>query len=132
MTGASFVLERPLHPDILLRSVRAAHSLMLAEHRRYFRCRISTHASLSRGNHEVRVDVTNISSGGMAVHFDKPWEVGWTGNVEFVVPETKLSVHAKGEVVWMSADMAAGIRFLQLPEAVREPLEEWVNLKAHE
>lgn len=131
-TGASFVLERPIHPDILTRSIRAAQSLMVAEHRRYFRFRAPMKGSLSRGGHDLRVDITNISSGGMAVHLDRAMEPGWVGNVEVVMPETHLAVHAKVELVWVNSDLTAGFRFVNIADQIRESLDEWLNQKCKE
>jgi CheY-like chemotaxis protein len=130
-TGANFVLERPLQPDMLVRSLRAARNLMVSEHRRYFRHRIEMRVSLIRGNNEVRVEATNLSTGGMAVRLEKPLEMGWIGQVEFVVPETKLAVQARAEVVWV-AEMQAGVRFMHVPLRVFKPFEEWLAQKADE
>ena len=131
-TGASFVLERPIHPDILARSIRAAQSLMVAEHRRYFRYRAPMKGSIKRGSSEFRVDVTNISSGGMAVHLDRTMEPGWVGSVELVVPETHLAVHAKVELVWINSDLTAGFRFVNIADQTRDSLDEWLNQKCKE
>jgi CheY-like chemotaxis protein len=131
-TGANFVLERPIHPDLLNRSLRAARSLMVQEHRRYFRYKVDIAVSLILGNNERRVTATNISSGGMAIECDKPIELGWTGTIEFSIKEIGLHMQVKGEAVWLSADRQAGIRFTKVPLRLQKPFEEWLAKKADE
>jgi DNA-binding response OmpR family regulator len=130
--GANFVLERPIQPDLLNRSLRAARSIMVQEHRRYFRYKVDISTSLILGNNEKRVTATNISTGGMSVQSDKPLQLGWTGTVEFYVKEVELKIEAKGEIVWLSGDNTAGVRFTKIPLRLQKPFEEWLGRKADE
>ncbi len=129
-TGANFVLERPIAPEMLTRCVRAARSLMEQERRRYFRYPMEAPVSLVEGRNEVRGRATNISSGGMAVQLDKPLEMGWRGELEFKLRDPELHMTLKGEVVWVSASRHAGIRFHHVPLALRPAFESWLALRA--
>ena len=105
---------------------------MVQEHRRYFRYKVDISTSLILGNNEKRVTATNISTGGMLVQSDKPLQLGWTGNVEFYVKEAELKIEAKAEIVWLSGDHQAGIRFTKIPLRLQKKFEEWLGRKADE
>ncbi|HZQ90234.1 MAG TPA: PilZ domain-containing protein [Terriglobales bacterium] len=128
--GANFVLERPISPDLLGRSLRAARNLMLQERRRYFRLPVSFGVSLLSGNNEIRGTVTNVSSGGLAFQLDRKIEVGWLGQVEFTVTEIKLKMEVKGEVVWLSPELQGGIRFTHIPMRLQKPFFDWLASKS--
>src|SRR5205085_2112287 len=75
--GANFVLEKPLAPDRALRSVRAAHALMLRERRRTFRHNIDTVVLLQLGRGaETRARGVDLSEGGMAIYLSVPPTLG--------------------------------------------------------
>jgi ActR/RegA family two-component response regulator len=60
--GSSFALERPLTPDTIRRTLKAAYRLIVRERRRYFRYPISVPAAASRqGESEVFGRTVNIS-----------------------------------------------------------------------
>jgi CheY-like chemotaxis protein len=125
-TGANFLLERPILPEMLTRVLRAARGLMEQERRRYFRYPVETVVSLADGRNEVRATATNISSGGMALQLEKSLEQGWRGDMEFKLRDPDLHMAVKGEVVWVSAARQAGIRFTHVPLSLRQPFETWI------
>ncbi len=125
--GAHFVLERPIQPDLLARSLRAAQSLMLQERRRYFRHKVDLTASLIRENQEVRVTMTNLSAGGMSFSSGKPLAVGWSGQVEFLLPESRTRMEFRGEIVWLDGQQKGGIKFTRLPPRQQQLLEDWLE-----
>jgi DNA-binding response OmpR family regulator len=128
--GANFVLERPISPDLLSRSLRAARNLMLQERRRYFRVPASFNMALISGHNEVRGNVTNVSSGGLAFQLERKIEVGWLGHVEFTVSEIKLKMEVKGEVVWLNPELQGGIRFTHVPVRLQKPFFDWLASKS--
>ncbi len=130
--GANFVLERPLQPDLLARSLRAARSLMIQERRRYFRHPVDLSASLIRGHNEVRVTMTNVSSGGLAFRTEKPLNVGWSGQVEFTLPEVRLRMECQGEIVWLNERREGGIRFTAISPKQQQPFADWLATLAGE
>jgi len=126
--GANFVLQKPITTAGTLRCFNTAMSFMVREKRRYFRCPVQIPVKLVFSQaEELTVTATNLSEGGMAIHFDgalaakKP-----VANVQFTLPGTKVAMAPKGEVAWADEMGRAGIRFLEVPESAREHLEKWI------
>lgn len=125
--GAHLVLERPIQPDLLARNLRVAQSLMIQERRRYFRHKVDLTASLIRGNNEVRVTMTNVSVGGMSFSTGKPLAVGWSGQVEFVLPDSRTRMEIQGEIVWLEGQQQGGVKFTRVPAQQQQLLEDWLE-----
>jgi len=123
--GANFVLDKPLSPDRVQRSFRAAHGLMLRERRRYFRHEVDFPVTLDFDGSVVRATVNNLSEGGLAVFSQR--ELPKTGNVRlsFTLPGTKIAIDGRGEVAWHTGDRA-GIRILFMPETAKTSLSTWL------
>ncbi len=125
--GAHFVLERPLQPDMLSRSLRAARSLMIQENRRYFRHPVDMPAWLIKSSSETRVQLTNVSMGGLAFQMErKSVEIGWTGQVDFTIPGQRERAQFKAEVVWMNEHLKGGVKFVHIPAKQRQDFENWL------
>lgn len=125
--GANFVLDKPLTSDRVMRSVKAAHGLIMRERRRYYRHFLyTTHITLSQSNRDVNVKLENISEGGIAVRF--PQETSITGQVSFrmELPQGKGAVEGKGEVVWARAQGKVGVKFGGMPPLSKRELERWL------
>jgi hypothetical protein len=74
----------------------------------------------------LKVTATNLSEGGMAVHFEgKPAETAFS-KVHFMLPGTRTIMEPKGEIAWADNLGRAGIRFVDVPEASRAHLERWI------
>ena len=125
--GANFVLQKPITTAGTLRCFNTAMSFMVREKRRYFRCPVETPVTLvlAQGE-EIKATATNLSEGGMAIHFDGALAKKAIGKVQFTLPGTKVVMEPKGEVAWADGVGRAGIRFQDLPESSREALEKWI------
>jgi CheY-like chemotaxis protein len=128
--GANFVLQKPVTTSGTLRCLNTALSFMIREKRRYFRCPVQIPVTLvlSQGE-EVKVTATNLSEGGMAVHFDGKLGKAAFSKVHFMLPGTRTAMEPKGEVAWSDDLGRAGIKFLDVPESSREQLERWIMKK---
>lgn len=125
--GANFVLQKPITTAGTLRCFNTAMSFMVREKRRYFRCPVEIPVRLifQQGD-ELKATATNLSEGGMAIHFEGPLAKKAIGKVQFTLPGTKVAMEPKGEVAWADGLGRAGIRFQDLPESSREQLEKWI------
>lgn len=125
--GANFVLQKPITTAGTLRCFNTAMSFMVREKRRYFRCPVEMPVKLqfSQGE-EMKATSTNLSEGGMAIHFEGTLTKNTIAKVQFTLPGTKVSMEPKGEISWADGLGRAGIRFQDVPESSRAQLEQWI------
>jgi len=126
--GAHFVLYKPVSSERAKSSFRAARALMKRERRRNTRIGIELPVALN--NHQTgfsqRVVTTDLSEGGMALHFEGTLARNPISKVRFTLPNTKIAMEPKGEIAWADGLDRAGIKFVEVPDRSREQLEEWV------
>jgi CheY-like chemotaxis protein len=125
--GVNFVLQKPITTAGTLRCFNTAMSFMIREKRRYFRCpvRIPVTLVMNQGE-ELRGTATNLSEGGMAIHFEGKLAKNTISKVHFMLPGTRAAMEPKGEVAWADGIGRAGIKFVEVPESCREQLERWI------
>jgi len=125
--GANFVLQKPITTASTLRCFHTALSFMVREKRRYFRCRVEMSVALqfSQGE-EIKCLATNLSEGGLALHFDGALPKGPITRVAFTLPGTKISMEPKGDIAWADGLGRAGLKFVDVPEVSRDQLEKWI------
>jgi c-di-GMP-binding flagellar brake protein YcgR len=75
---------------------------------------------------EIKAIATNLSEGGMAIHFEGTLAKNTISKVQFTLPGTKVAMEPKGEIAWADGLGRAGIRFQDLPESSRAQLEQWI------
>jgi CheY-like chemotaxis protein len=125
--GANFVLQKPVTTGGTLRCLNTAMSFMVREKRRYFRCPAELPVKLIFGpSEELKAIATNLSEGGMAIHFEGTLPRKLIAKVQFSLPRTKIAMEPKGEIAWNNSLGRAGIKFLDLPESSRSQLEKWI------
>jgi len=125
--GANFVLQKPITTAGTLRCFNTAMSFMVREKRRYFRCPVEMPVKLQfNQGEEMKATTTNLSEGGMAIHFEGTLAKNTISKVQFTLPGTKVVMEPKGEIAWADGLGRAGIRFQELPESSRGQLEQWI------
>ena len=125
--GANFVLQKPITTAGTLRCFNTAMSFMVREKRRYFRCPIEMPVKLHFGQgEEMKATTTNLSEGGMAIHFEGTMTKKTIAKVQFALPGTNVVMEPKGEIAWADGLGRAGIRFQDVPDSSREQLEKWI------
>jgi CheY-like chemotaxis protein len=125
--GANFVLQKPVSPKNSLRCFSAAVGFMTRERRRYFRHAVDMEVKLVRADgRELAARATNLSEGGVAIHFGgKPPRGGFTTAV-FHLPGRTASIECPAELVWAEGSGRAGIRFGEMSAVAREQLDRWL------
>jgi len=125
--GANFVLQKPITTAGTLSCFNTAMSFMVREKRRYFRCPIEMPVKLHFGQgEEIKATTTNLSEGGMAIHFEGTMTKKTIAKVQFTLPGTNVVMEPKGEIAWADGLGRAGIRFQDVPDSSREQLEKWI------
>jgi len=131
--GARFALDKPVTVERAVRALRAAHSFMVTEQRRYFRCAVDTEAYLSFGVvKQLPCTVTNVSDGGMAITLREPTSLSWAVDVRFHLPGIREALEVKGEFAWSDDKGNAGIRFTYVPIDSKRWLGKWLSQQIEE
>jgi ActR/RegA family two-component response regulator len=131
--GSSFVLERPLAPDSIRRSLKAAYGLIVRERRRYFRFPISVPAAASRkGEAEVFGRTVNISERGVALNTSAPLMPGAEVTIQFTLTNPQVAITADCRVCWHNDMGQSGLLFLFLPSNLSAELQAWLGQKLEE
>ncbi len=76
----------------------------------------------------------NISRGGLFIQTEHPLPLGQTFTLDFFLSEIKTHVRCRAEVMWSrppspseTRESGMGIRFLDLDEAIRNKIDEWIS-----
>ena len=128
--GAHFILIKPLAEDQVNATLRAATALLKRERRRSFR--VAVQAAVSMRTAEIPLlegILLDLSSGGMDVLAAQSLPLGGLVHFAFELAENNTQVEGEAEVAWASANGQTGLRFLDMPQEMRERLGEW--LAAH-
>jgi CheY-like chemotaxis protein len=124
--GANFVLQKPVSALNAMRCFSAAVNFMMSERRRYFRHPVEMSATLSfREGQKLKVSLTNLSEGGMAIFFRGPLPKG-VSNVSFTLPGAATALEPKVQIAWIDDSGRAGLRFVDMPEGSRAQLDAWL------
>jgi CheY-like chemotaxis protein len=125
--GANFVLQKPISALNAKRCLSAAINFMIRERRRYFRHPVEMSATLSFGEgQKLKVMLTNISEGGMAVFFRGPLPKGAVSTVSFKLPGAATPLEPKVQIAWMDESGRAGLRFINVSKESRAQLDGWL------
>lgn len=125
--GANFVLQKPISALNAKRCFSAAVNFMMRERRRYFRHPVEMPATLSFGEgQKMKVTVTNLREGGMAIFFRGPLPKGRVSTVSFNLPGAASALEPKVQVAWMDESGHAGLRFIDVSKESRAQLDAWL------
>jgi len=126
--GANFVLQKPISALNAKRCLSAAINFMIRERRRYFRHPVEMSGTISFGEgQKLKVMLTNISEGGMAIFFRGPLPKGAVSTVSFKLPGAATPLEPKVQIAWMDESGRAGLRFIDVPKESRVRLDAWLN-----
>jgi ActR/RegA family two-component response regulator len=129
---ASFVFERPLSAKAIRSTLKPAYGLILRERRRYFRCPLSIPIVILRQTlPEVHCNSVNISEGGMAVSTFVPLSPGEEVQVQFTLPDHKVSFVAESRICWWKTGHL-GVRFVSFSPERKPELQDWLSRRLEE
>ena len=127
--GVNFVLYKPVSYDRALSSLRAAQSVLYRDKRRKARAAVHTHATIDyAGVEQARATLVDLAEDGMAVNFGKKLPPTCKVYFQFQLPGQTANVRLSGQVVWQDWNGRAGIQFVDVPQASRRVLREWLQM----
>jgi len=126
--GANFVLDKPISADRATRSVRAVHGLVMQERRRFHRHLLrATGVIVVDEDTELPITITTISRGGVSIECSRRLDRGGAATLRIFLPGAMHAVQAKGEIVWVTEEGRAGIRFQVISAEDLRELQEWLE-----
>ena len=128
--GAHFVLYKPVESDQAEATLRAATALVKRERRNAFRVPIQVAVRLrieSAGNPaEMEGILLDLSESGMDVLAPQPLYPSARLHAQFTLPDSPSEFEFTGDVAWANPNGESGVRFVEVPEAVRAALQCWM------
>jgi hypothetical protein len=128
----TFLMEKPLSPSSVCRTLKAAFGLIVRERRRSFRCPIEIPAAIQADGEEANCHLVNISEGGMAIAGSPSVKPGAQVRVLFTLPGQLLRFKIESEVCWHDEKGRAGLRSLMIPSEQKSILQQWLAVKLEE
>jgi CheY-like chemotaxis protein len=130
--GANFVLYKPFSTEQAEAGLRAAIVLLKRERRSSFRVPVQVPVQLKvEDDPETEGILLDLSEDGLDLLAAQPVRPAAAIQVKFALPDGK-EIEARGEVAWANPNGQAGVHFLDLPEALRTTLQDWVAANAPE
>ena len=128
--GADVIVRKPVTAESGAKSLRAAYSRMLCDHRRYTRYPVmsSVNATDDEG-WSGTVMVTDIGDGGVGLKTNREMTVGDVLSFRLMLPENDRAVHIQARVQWTRKYDAAGCEFLRISAGDLKILNDWLTRK---
>ncbi len=125
--GANFILYKPIFDEQAEASLRAATALIKRERRRSFRVPIQVPIQLQIENGPPMEGILlDLSEDGMDVLAAQALGPGSNISAQFNLLDSNTEIQVSGEIAWASPNGQAGVRFIDLPEQLRDTLKTWV------
>ncbi len=133
ITGAKFILHKPVSSEQATATLRAATALLRRERRRSFRVPVQAPVQVAlSGGDQIEGIMLDLSQTGMDLLAAQPLERCAQIGLRFTLPDGSLEVDTHGEIAWANPNGQSGVRFLDLPESQVEKLKTWLLANASE
>jgi hypothetical protein len=128
--GAHIVLKKPLTAESGTKSLKAAYSRMLLDHRRHARypLMISVEAA-DASNRTVPVRITDIGEGGLGLVAKVGLIVGDVLSFRLSLPGSIRGIYIQVRVLWTRDYGRVGCEFLRIPPVDLDILQSWITGK---
>jgi CheY-like chemotaxis protein len=131
--GVNFVLYKPVSPERAMSSLRAAQNVLFRDKRKQQRAPVHAHAVIDyAGVEQARATLVDLAEGGVGVNFTKKLPPTCKVYFQFQLPGQLASVRLSGQVVWQDWNGRAGLEFVDVPQASRKVLSQWLALNLPE
>jgi len=131
--GVNFVLYKPVSHERVLSTLRAAQTVLHRDKRRKTRAAVHTQATIDyAGEERAKATLVNLAEDGMGVNFGKKLPPTCKVYFQFQLPGQMKNVRLSGQVVWQDWNGRAGIQFVDVPQASRRVLQEWLKVNVAE
>jgi hypothetical protein len=128
----NFLMEKPLSPASVERTLKAAFGMIVRERRRSFRCPIELPAAIEANGQRSDCMLVNISEGGMAITKAPVLKAGTNVRVLFTLPGETVRFKIEAEVCWYDEKGRGGLRSLLIPSEQKSILQVWLAAKLEE
>ncbi|MDP9158887.1 MAG: PilZ domain-containing protein [Acidobacteriota bacterium] len=129
--GANFVLYKPISAEQAQTGLRAATTLIKRERRGSLRVAVQVPVRLEIQNGlEMEAVLLDLSQDGMDILSVQPLCPSAAVLAHFMLKETDTEVEIRGVVAWANPNGESGVRFVDVPAALRATLKEWVVNRA--
>jgi hypothetical protein len=128
--GADVLLRKPATAQSVAKSLKAAYSRMIYDHRRHARYAPMSAVSASGDkNRSLDVSITNIGDGGIGLSAKEELHIGDTLSFHLLQPGTNRAVYIQARVRWARRYGAVGCEFLCIPPADLNLRHDWLTRK---
>jgi DNA-binding response OmpR family regulator len=129
--GANFVLYKPVAQQQAEATLRAATALIKRERRRSFRVPVQLPVRLKVENgSEMEGILLDLSEDGLDVLAAQPLCPSAIIHARFQLPDQSNEIEVRGEVAWANPNGESGVRYIELPDNLRQTLKSWVIANA--
>jgi len=127
--GVNFVLYKPISPERARSSLQTAHQLMQRERRQGPRLPVHIATSISYADVEgTLVTLLDLSQAGTSLQSEGKLPASGKVYFHFQLPGRTPPIRLSGQVVWQDSTGRFGIRFVDVPQASRRDLQEWLQV----
>lgn len=128
--GADVLLRKPVTPEACAKSLRAAYSRMMYDHRRHSRYAVmSTVSATDESGQAGEVTITDIGDGGIGISSKQDFRLGDTLSFHLLLPGTVRAIFIEARVQWTRQYGAMGCEFLRIPPMDLNVLDGWLTSK---
>ncbi len=128
--GANFVLYKPLAPEQLMRSLRAARGFMRTDRRRSRRQKVETVVYLLYGKSmAIPTLMIDLNEEGLSIQAAQPLPAVDHVPIHFLLPGSRHAVEGDADLVWADDSGRAGMFFRQLTGSSKRHLKTWLSRK---
>lgn len=128
--GADLVVCKPVTPEAGAKSLKAAYSRMLYDHRRHTRHAVmrAVRATNDKGE-SMDLMVTDIGDGGIGIRTKHQFNLGETICFRLLLPDTDKAIFLQACVKWTREYGAAGCEFVRITPGDLNLLHDWLSIK---
>ena len=128
--GADIVLPKPVTDSSVTKSLKAAYSRMLYDHRRHTRYALMSKATVSdeRGRSTEAI-ILDIGDGGVGISIKEEFAVGDVLSFRLLLPGADRTIYIQARVQWTRGYGALGCEFLRIPPVDLNILSDWLTGK---
>lgn len=128
--GADVLLRKPVTPEACAKSLRAAYSRMMYDHRRHSRYAVmSTVSAKDESGRVIEVTITDIGDGGIGISSKQDFGLGDTLSFHLLLPGAVRPIFIEARVRWTREYGAMGCEFLRIPPVDLTILDGWLISK---
>lgn len=129
--GADVLLRKPVTDEAGAKSLKAAYSRMLYDHRRHARYALmSTVTATDARGQSSELLILDIGDGGVGVSAKQELTVGDKLSFRLLLPGTDRAIYIQARVQWTREYGAAGCEFLRIPPVDLNILHNWLTGKS--